>query len=90
MTVRVTYFTAIPLALRDDGRVVEDEDAAIECSGPEHAVTVAAQLAVTPGYCGGWAFSRTGDPTTGHYEPAQVLARCGALNWSPEHGTWIA
>lgn len=79
MTAKMTYHVAIPLVRRDDGRVVEDEDRAIACISAQAAVSVAERLAVTPGYCGGSAFSRTGDLSSGRYEPAQVLARCGDL-----------
>jgi hypothetical protein len=46
-------------------------------------------MARTPGYIGARAFSRSGYPELGHYEPAEVLMRCGSFYWSPKDGAWI-
>jgi hypothetical protein len=77
MSQRVTYYAAAPFALRDE--VVLVEDMAVECESAEKAVAMAHLMSYMPGYVGAWAYSRTGDPATGWYEPAEVLRRFGGV-----------
>jgi hypothetical protein len=70
-----TYYVAAPIARRDDGALVEDQ--AVRCVNAEHAIAVAEIMASEPHYAGAWAYCRTGDPTTGWFEPAEVLKRFG-------------
>jgi hypothetical protein len=77
MRERMTYYVAAPIARRDDGVALCDE--AIQCGSPEAAVETARQMALSPFYVGAWAFSRTGYPSLGWFEDAEVLKRFGGL-----------
>jgi hypothetical protein len=77
MAKRITCYVAAPIARRDDGVLVEDE--AVQCANAEYAMVVAEIMASEPHYCGAWAYSRTGDPSTGWFEPAEVLKRFGTI-----------
>jgi hypothetical protein len=46
----VTWYAAIPIAKRDDGRFMCDYTRAIECQSAEEAVQIAAIIARKPGY----------------------------------------
>jgi hypothetical protein len=74
---RFTYFAAMPVAIRDAAVMVEDR--AIQCCDADHAISTAMWMACEPGFVGARAFSRTGDPTTGRFEPAEVLRRFGGV-----------
>jgi hypothetical protein len=45
-----TWYAAIPIAKRDDGRFMCDYTRAIECQSAEEAVQIAAIIARKPGY----------------------------------------
>jgi hypothetical protein len=77
MPERMTYYVAAPIARRDDGAVLCDE--AIQCSSSEAAIECARQMARSPFYVGAWAFSRTGYPSLGWFEDAEVLRRFGDI-----------
>jgi hypothetical protein len=72
----VTYLV-LPLARRDDGMIVQDNQGAVECATAEAAVRLAEAMAHTHGYVAAIAFAGTGSPTTGQYGPAEVLKSVG-------------
>lgn len=71
----ITYFVALPIVIGEDGELFAGEG--IECRTAQEAVRRALMLAAT--HAGAVAFSRSGDPATGEFEPAVVLARFGDL-----------
>jgi len=71
----ITYFVALPILAGDDGDLYAGEG--IEAQSEREARSRASALA--QGHAGAVAFSRSGDPSTGEYEPAVVLASYGDL-----------
>lgn len=71
----ITYFVALPIQIGEDGELFAGEG--IECRTAQEAARRASGLAAT--HAGAVAFSRTGDPASGEFEPAVVLARYGEL-----------
>jgi hypothetical protein len=71
----VTYFVALPFTRNEDGDLVPGE--AQECQTSSSAVRRAQSLATTA--AGAVAFSRTGDPAIGEFEPADVIKRFGEV-----------
>jgi hypothetical protein len=71
----VTYFVVLPFFRTTDGDLVADE--AIEVPNAGAAKRQAERVARSKS--GAVAFSRTGDPTIGEYEPAVILARFGEV-----------
>jgi hypothetical protein len=69
----VTYYIA-PFVASDDGVAAGEPT---ECFNPKAAVMRAAVLSVKEGHVGAVAFSRTGDPATGHFSDAQVIWKFG-------------
>jgi hypothetical protein len=76
---RVTYYVAMPF-----GWAPDDEDMAdlapgepLECESAEIAVAMAERLSLET--VGAIAFSRTGDPDTGVFEDAVILAKFGTV-----------
>ena len=71
----ITYYVALPIIRQDDGELTPGEpvEALNEWQAPSRATGLAIHNA------GAVAFSRTGDPTSGTFEPAIVLARHGEL-----------
>ena len=63
MSELVTWYVAIPITKRDDGRFMCDYTRAIECHSAEEAVQIAAIIARNPGYSAAVAFSSAGNPT---------------------------
>jgi hypothetical protein len=71
----LTYFVVLPFFRTPDGDLVADE--AIEVPNAGAAKRQAERVARAKG--GAIAFSRTGDPVVGDYEPAVILARFGEV-----------
>lgn len=69
----ITYYVAIPFGRSEDGDLVAGEPK--ECQSEAAARSAASRLALIN--AGAIAFSRTGDPTTGDFEPAKIVARYG-------------
>ncbi len=69
----VTYYVILPFARNDAGELCPHE--AIECSSSSAAVLRAVAVAAVRG--GAVAFSRSGDPQTGEFADALILARIG-------------
>jgi hypothetical protein len=53
-----TYYLALPIARRDDDRLLHDHNAAVECPSANFATALAEMVSVTPGYVGSIAFYR--------------------------------
>lgn len=71
----ITYYVALPFAAGEDGDLLPGEP--VEALNEWQARSRAAGLAIHN--AGAVAFSRTGDPTSGEFEPAVVLASFGEL-----------
>jgi hypothetical protein len=71
----VTYFVAMPFGENEDGDLVPGEP--VEAPTAEAAKARARDMAARG--VGGLAFSRTGDPGTGEFQPAIELARFGRV-----------
>ena len=69
----VTYYVALPFVLSDEGDLVSGE--AKDFQSSSSALRAAQLMAKTN--AGAIAFSRTGDPALGEFEPAVILARYG-------------
>jgi len=76
----VTYLV-LPLARRDDGVIVEDNQGAVECASAEAAVRLAEAMAHTHGYVAAMAFA------PGQYGPAEVVK--SATFWCPKRQAWV-
>ena len=70
----VTYFVALPFLPADDG-VAPGEP--VECLSANAAILRAEYLSRREGIVGAVAFSRSGDPSSGTFEDAQVLRKFG-------------
>lgn len=71
----VTYYVALPFDRNDEGELVPGE--AQECQTSSAAIRRAQSMAAT--HAGAIAFSRSGDPKTGDFEPAEVLKSFGEI-----------
>jgi hypothetical protein len=71
----LTYFVALPFERNSDGELVAGEPR--DAQSQSAAVRLAAALAATK--AGAVAFSRTGDPSTGEFADAVILARYGEV-----------
>jgi hypothetical protein len=69
----ITYFVALPFDRNEEGELVAGE--AREAQSEMAARRIASALA--GGKAGAIAFSRTGDPSTGEFDDAVILARYG-------------
>lgn len=69
----VTYYVALPYAFSDEGDLVAGEP--VECQSANGARMTAVRMAAT--HAGAIAFSRTGDPSVGEFEPAKIFDRFG-------------
>jgi hypothetical protein len=77
-SLKMLIFVATPIARRHNGAVVIDPDQAVECRSAGAAIETARQMSLLPHFIGSFAFCRSGDPTTGRYQPIEVLRRfCG-------------
>jgi hypothetical protein len=74
---RVAYFVALPFAMDDAGYLVAGQGE--ECQRPSAARMRAAGM-VRMGAAGAVAFSRTGDPDMGEFEPAELLETFGLVS----------
>ena len=72
----VTYFVGIPFDRNDDGDLAAGE--AREAISAGAAERGARELALR--HAGAVAFSRTGDPSTGEFEDAVILAQFGDVD----------
>ncbi len=79
----VTYFVVQSFSQGKKGRIVPDQ--AVQAQSEDHARRMALRLSETR--AGAVAFSRSGDPTTGEYEDAIILASYGYM---PEEEGHIA
>lgn len=70
-----TYFAALPFHQGEDGELYAGEAAEAQSEG--EAKRRASAMAARS--IGAVAFSRTGDPSTGEFEPAVILARYGDI-----------
>jgi len=68
----VTYYVALPFIASDDGVAAGEPT---ECFNPTAVVMRAEALSRKEGHVGAVAFSRTGDPATGEFGDAKVIAR---------------
>ncbi|MDR6953767.1 hypothetical protein J2X65_003130 [Ancylobacter sp. 3268] len=69
----VTYFVVLPFVRGEDGELIALEP--IEAQSATSAASKA--LVLSRRNAGAVAFSRTGDPSQGEFEPAVVIARYG-------------
>jgi hypothetical protein len=72
-----TYYVALPFVRTEDGHLVPEQSAAMECSSGAVALSRAAGMARTK--AGAVAFGRTGDPESGEFADAVVLAKFGEV-----------
>ena len=70
---RVTYYVALPFVRDEEGAIAAGDP--VECPNPATAIQRATDMAADS--VGAVAFSRTGDPDVGKFEPAMVLAKFG-------------
>ncbi len=71
----IEYFVALPFVRNDDGELVPGE--AQERQTTLAAIRRAQSMATV--HAGAIAFSRTGNPKTGEFEPAEILKRFGEV-----------
>ena len=71
----ITYYVALPILAGEDGDLYAGEG--IEAQSEREARSRASALA--QGNAGAVAFSRSGDPSTGEFEPAVIIASFGNL-----------
>ena len=72
---RLTYYVVLPFFRTSDGEVLADEP--IEVSDADRARRQAERVARSKG--GAIAFSRTGDPVSGEFDDAVILASFGEV-----------
>jgi hypothetical protein len=72
----VTYFVVVPFDRNDEGDLAAGE--AREATSAGAAERGARELALR--HAGAVAFSRTGDPSTGEFEDAVILAQFGDVD----------
>jgi hypothetical protein len=72
---RITYFVVQPFEKNDEGEIFSVEPREARDGG--HARRLGLQLAATHG--GAVSFSRTGDPSLGDWEDAEVIASFGIV-----------
>jgi hypothetical protein len=73
----ITDFVALPILRSEDGHLYAGEP--FEARSDREAKSRASSLTGMAGNVGAVAFSRTGDPSTGEFEPAVILAKHGDL-----------
>lgn len=71
----ITYYVAMKIIQGDYGDVYASD--AVECRSSAEAVRLAHRYAREA--LGAIAFSRSGDPALGEFEPAVILAKLGEL-----------
>ena len=72
-TENITYYVALPFIRSEDGDLVAGE--ARDYQFANAAIRGARSMAAIN--AGAIAFSRTGDPAVGEFQPAHILARFG-------------
>jgi len=72
---KVTYYVAIPFIRNGFDELFGLEP--VECQNAAQAKSRAREMAAAEGNVGAIAFSRSGDPNLGDFEPAVELARYG-------------
>jgi hypothetical protein len=72
----VIYFVVVPFDINDDGDLAAGE--AREATSAAAAERGARELALS--HAGAVAFSRTGDPSTGEFEDAVIIAQFGDVD----------
>jgi hypothetical protein len=72
----ITYYVALPFIVTDDGIAAGEPT---ECFKPTAVVMRAEALSRKEGHVGAVAFSRTGDPATGHFSDAIVIRKFGDM-----------
>jgi hypothetical protein len=75
----LTYFVALPFDRQGGGELIAGD--AQECKSAQAAIFRARRMA--KGRAGAIAFSRTGNPSTGEFEAAEVLSEFGDV--PPDH-----
>lgn len=75
----LTYFVALSFNRQAEGELVAGE--ARECPSAQAAIHLARRMATAS--AGAIAFSRTGDPSTGEFEAAEILRQFGEV--PPDH-----
>ena len=73
----ITYYVALPIHTTEDGDLYAGEP--FEAQSEREVRSRALALATVSGNVGAVAFSRTGDPSTGEFDAAVVLAIHGDL-----------
>jgi hypothetical protein len=68
----LTYFVVLPFIRTEDGLVAEDA-----AEAPSRAAAISRARLVATKKAGAVAFARTGDPATGEFTDAEVLAKFG-------------
>jgi hypothetical protein len=72
---RVTYFVALPFEYDGEGELVAGKAREAQTEGAARRMA----SAMAAGKPGAIAFARTGDPSTGEFEDAVILARYGEV-----------
>lgn len=71
----ITYFVALPFEQNSDGELVAGEPREAQ----SHAGAIRMAAAMASSKAGAIAFSRTGDPSTGEFADAVILASYGEV-----------
>ncbi|MET3891056.1 hypothetical protein ABIE41_002132 [Bosea sp. OAE506] len=71
----ITYYVALPIMMGEEGDLLPGEP--VEALNAWQAKSRAAGLAIH--HAGAIAFSRCGDPMSGEFEPAVVIATFGSI-----------
>ena len=69
----ITYYVVIPFVRTEDGELVAEEPREMQSKAQAEATA----LALASSKAGVIAFSRTGDPDVGEFEPAVIIRRYG-------------
>ena len=69
----ITYYVVIPYVRTEDGELVAEEPREMQSKAQAEATA----LALANSKAGIIAFSRTGDPDIGEFEPAVIIRRYG-------------
>ncbi|GLS20168.1 hypothetical protein GCM10007874_31850 [Labrys miyagiensis] len=87
---RITYYVVVPFVRMPDGGLLglNAEEAPSQAHAEIRAFTRIGALRGVDTIVGAIAFSRSGDPPTGHFEDAVILARYGETPDDLERGGW--
>jgi len=75
----MTYYVSLAFKRSEDGGEIVACDPK-EARSAEQAIRMASSLAAKDEHCGAIAFSRTGDPTLGDFEDAEILKTIGEVD----------